>query len=217
MFYDCTSLAERERGVASAVEAVNRGDLVVMPTDSVYGLGADAFKSWAVTNLLNAKGRGRNVPPPVFVGSRRTMDELTSDLPQSASDMMEAFWPGALTIVVTHAPSLQWDLGDTAGTVAVRMPLHPVALEVLRETGPMAVSAANKAGRAAPATAAEAKEQLGYAVSVYLEAGACPHAMPSTIVDVTVDPPRVLRAGSVTIDQLREVVPSIADVEAEPR
>src|SRR5439155_4303365 len=142
MLYDCSRAAERDRGIAAAVEAVQRGDLLVMPTDTVYGIGADAFKSWSVTALLNAKGRGRDMPPPVLVGSRHTLDGLVFDLPRTARDLVEAFWPGALTIVVEHASSLQWDLGDTGGTVAVRMPLHPVALEVLREAGPMAVSSA---------------------------------------------------------------------------
>src|ERR1700753_40595 len=126
MLFDCGRAAERDRGVKAAIDAVQRGDLVVMPTDTVYGIGADAFKSWAVTALQNAKGRGRNVPPPVLIGSRNTVDGLTTALQQSAKDLMEAFWPGGLTIVVEHAPSLQWDLGDAAGTVALRMPLHPI-------------------------------------------------------------------------------------------
>ena len=180
MLYDCSRAAERDRGIAAAVEAVQRGDLLVMPTDTVYGIGADAFKSWSVTALLNAKGRGRDMPVPVLVGSRHTLDGLVFDLPRTARDLVEAFWPGALTVVVEHASSLQWDLGDTDGTVAVRMPLHPVALEVLRETGPMAVSSANKSGQPAATTAEEARRQLEYAVSVYLEAGPCPPARSST-------------------------------------
>src|SRR5918998_3616111 len=174
MLYDCRSLVDRDRGIAAAIEAVKGGELVVLPTDTVYGIGADAFTPHAVTALLNAKGRGRNVPPPVLVGSRHTLDGLVYSLPKAARDLADAFWPGALTIIVEHSPSLQWDLGDTGGTVGVRMPLHPVALEVLRETGPMAVSAANKAGLPAPLTAEEAREQLSYAVRVYLEAGPCP-------------------------------------------
>jgi len=209
MLYDCTRAAERDRGIAAAVEAVQRGDLVVLPTDTVYGIGADAFKSWAVTALLNAKGRGRDMPPPVLVGSRHTVDGLVYDLPQAGRDLMAAFWPGALTIVVEHAASLQWDLGDTDGTVGLRMPLHPVALEVLRETGPMAVSSANKSGQPAATTAEEARRQLEYSVSVYLEAGPCPDPVASTIVDVTGDRPRLLRAGAIPVEKLRDVVPDI--------
>jgi tRNA threonylcarbamoyl adenosine modification protein (Sua5/YciO/YrdC/YwlC family) len=209
MLYDCRSLAERDRGIAAAIEAVKNGELVVLPTDTVYGIGADAFTPYAVTALLNAKGRGRNVPPPVLVGSRHTLDGLVFTLPSVARDLVAAFWPGALTIVVEHSPSLQWDLGETSGTVAVRMPLHPVALEVLRETGPMAVSSANKHGQPAAVTAGEARDQLGYAVRAYLEAGPCPDPVPSTIVDLTGDIPRVLRKGAIPLEKLRDVVPDI--------
>jgi len=215
MLYDCRTAADRDRGVEAAIEAVKRGDLVVLPTDTVYGLGADAFKPWAVTALLDAKGRGRQMPPPVLIGTRATLDGLVFNLPGEARDLVEAFWPGALTIVVEHAPSLQWDLGDLDGTVAVRMPLHPVALEVLRETGPMAVSSANKTGQPAAITAEEARSQLGFAVSVYLEAGECPDRTPSTIVDVTGPVPRLLRVGAIPIEKLRDVVPSIEGPEAE--
>ncbi|MGI5244924.1 L-threonylcarbamoyladenylate synthase [Dactylosporangium sp. CA-139066] len=211
MLYDCSRLAERERGIAAAIEAVGRGDLIVMPTDTVYGIGADAFKSWSVTALNNAKGR--TTPVPVLVGSRHTLDGLVFGLPQAARDLVDAFWPGALTIVVEHAPSLQWDLGSTDGTVAVRMPLHPIALEVLRETGPMAVSSANKHGQPPAETAAEAREQLGYSVSVYLEGGPCPEPVASTIISVVGGEHRVLRTGAIPIEKLREVVPDLVALE----
>jgi tRNA threonylcarbamoyl adenosine modification protein (Sua5/YciO/YrdC/YwlC family) len=209
MLYDCSRLAERDRGIAAAIEAVKRGDTIVMPTDTVYGIGADAFKSWSVNAMQNAKGRGRDKPPPVLIGSRHTLDGLVHGLPQAARDLVEAFWPGALTIVVEHAPSLQWDLGDTYGTVAVRMPLHPVALEVLRETGPMAVSSANKSGLPPAGTAAKAREQLGYAVSLYLEAGPSADTKPSTIVDLSGDVPMIVRLGALPYYKLREVVPDL--------
>jgi tRNA threonylcarbamoyl adenosine modification protein (Sua5/YciO/YrdC/YwlC family) len=210
MTYDCRTVAERDRGIEAAVNAVKRGDLVVLPTDTIYGVGVDAFKPWSVNALLNAKGRGRQMPPPVLVGSRATLDGLVFFLTSAARDLVEAFWPGALTIVVEQAPSLQWDLGDANGTVAVRMPLHPVALEVLRETGPMAVSSANKTGQPAAMTVEEAREQLGYAVSVYLEAGACTDSAPSTIVDCTANStPRVLRDGAISFERLKSVVPDL--------
>ncbi len=214
MLYDCRTAADRDRGVEAAIDAVKRGDLIVMPTDTLYGVGADAFKPWAVTALLDAKGRDRKMPPPVLVGTRATLDGLVFNLPSAARDLVEAFWPGALTIVVEHAPSLQWDLGDLDGTVAVRMPLHPVALEVLRETGPMAVSSANKTGQPPAITAEEARAQLGFSVSVYLESGELPDRTPSSIVDVTGEVPRLLRAGAIPLEKLRDVVPSIQDIEA---
>jgi L-threonylcarbamoyladenylate synthase len=209
MLYDCRTTADRDRGVAAAVEAIKSGELVVLPTDTVYGIAADAFTPHAITALHNARGAERRVPPPVLVGSRHTLDGLVYSLPKAARELADAFWPGALTIMVEHSPSLQWDLGDTGGVVGVRMPLHPVALEVLREVGPMAVTTANKIGRPAPTTAEEAREQLEYSVRVYLEAGAAIDPAPSTIVDVTGDVPRVLRDGAIDFEKLRDVVPDL--------
>lgn len=214
MLYDCRAVAERDRGIAAAVEAVKSGELVVLPTDTVYGVGADAFTSHAVNALQSARGADRRVPPPVLVGSRHTLDGLVYSLPRAARELADAFWPGALTIMVEHSPSLQWDLGETGGVVAVRMPLHPVALEVLRAVGPMAVTTANKIGQPAPTTAEEARDQLEYSVRIYLEAGAAADPAPSTIVDVTGDVPRVLRGGAVPYEKLRDVVPDILAVGA---
>jgi L-threonylcarbamoyladenylate synthase len=211
--YDTRNPDERAAGIAAAVDAVRRGRLVVMPTDTVYGIGADAFESAAVADLLSAKGRGRDMPVPVLIGSWRTLDGLVMSVNQATRDLIEAFWPGGLTLVVEHAPSLAWDLGDTYGTVAVRMPLHPVALEILTETGPMAVSSANSTGMPPASTAAEAESQLGHQVEVYLEAGPGGAQVPSTIVDVTRDVPRVLRQGAVDLDELRKVVPDIGAPE----
>ncbi|HEV8173145.1 MAG TPA: L-threonylcarbamoyladenylate synthase [Actinoplanes sp.] len=209
MLYDCRTTADRDRGIAAAVEAVKSGELVVLPTDTVYGIGADAFTPHAITALHNARGADRRVPPPVLVGSRHTLDGLVYSLPKAARELADAFWPGALTIMVEHSPSLQWDLGDTGGVVGVRMPMHPVALEVLREVGPMAVTTANRVGQPAPLTAEQARDQLEYSVRIYLEAGAAVDPAPSTIVDVTGDAPRVLRDGAVPFEKLRDVVPDI--------
>src|SRR4051794_18755272 len=209
MLYDCRTTADRDRGIAAAVEAVKSGELVVMPTDTVYGIGADAFTPHAIAALHATRLAERRVPPPVLVGSRHTLDGLVYSLPGAARELADAFWPGALTIMVEHSPSLQWDLGDTGGVVGVRMPLHPVALEVLREVGPMAVTAANKIGHPAPVTAEEARGQLEYSVRVYLEAGEAADPAPSTIVDVTGDVPKVLRDGAIPLEKLRDVVPDI--------
>jgi L-threonylcarbamoyladenylate synthase len=214
MLYDCRTTADRDRGIAAAVEAAKSGELVVMPTDTVYGIGADAFTPHAITALHHARSVTDQVPPPVLVGSRHTLDGLVYSLPKAARELADAFWPGALTLYVEHSPSLQWDLGETGGQVAVRMPLHPVALEVLREVGPMAVTTANKVGRPAPATAEEAREQLEYAVRIYLEAGPAADPAPSTIIDVTGAVPRVLRAGAIPLEKLRDVVPDIEAPEA---
>lgn len=204
--FDCGDAAKRATGIASAISALKGGRLVVLPTDTVYGLGADAFNSEAVAALLAAKGRGRNMPVPVLVGSWRTIDGLVYAVPPAARDLIEAFWPGALSLVVRQAPSLSWDLGDTNGSVMLRMPLHPVAIELLREVGPMAVSSANISGRPPAVNAAEAKEQLGDKVEVYLDAGPATKQSASTIVDLTATTPRVLREGPISLTQIAEVL-----------
>jgi L-threonylcarbamoyladenylate synthase len=213
--YDCADAQQREAGIAAAVTAVQEGGLVVLPTDTVYGIGADAFTPSAVSALLAAKGRGRNMPPPVLVGSVRAAAALTESLGAFGQDLIDEFWPGPLTLVFRASPTLKWDLGDTLGTVAVRMPLHPVALDLLRRTGPMAVSSANLHGSPPATTGADAREQLGEAVSVYLDGGPCADNVPSTILDLTGTVPRMLRAGAVTVDQLRKIVP-VVDLPAPP-
>ncbi len=204
-FFDCADEDQRAAGVAAATAAVLKGELVVLPTDTVYGLGADAFRPAAVTSLLQAKGRGRQMPPPVLVGSVRAASALVEDLGPYGQQLIDEFWPGGLTLVWRASRSLQWDLGDTKGTVAVRMPQHPVALELLQATGPMAVSSANLTGSQPVTTAAAAREQLGDSVAVYLDGGPCEAQTPSTIVDMTGEMPRLLRAGVLPIGQLREV------------
>lgn len=169
--FDCSDPEHRATGIASAVSAVKGGRLVVMPTDTVYGIGADAFDADAVGALLAAKGRGRDMPVGVLVGSWTTIDGLVYSVPRTARELIRAFWPGALSLVVHQAPSLQWDLGDANGSVMLRMPLHPVAIELLREVGPMAVSSANVSGRPAANTVTEARDQLGDLVETYLDGG----------------------------------------------
>lgn len=205
--YDCADDTARKDGVTDAASAVRRGDLVVMPTDTVYGIGTDAFNPTAVTRLLETKGRGRDMPPPVLVGSMRAATALVDDLGSHGRDLMEEFWPGPLTLVCTATPSLSWDLGNTKGTVGVRMPMNPVALELLKETGPMAVSSANKSGQEAALRVEEAVEQLGEEdVAVYLDGGEADSGVPSTIVDLTYAVPRVLRQGAISIEQLRSEI-----------
>jgi len=209
--YDCDDPEQRTTGVREAARAVRRGDLVVLPTDTVYGIGADAFTPSAVTALLAAKGRGRDMPVPVLIGSREVLTALVSELSEPARHLAEVFWPGALTIIARHTPTLAWDLGDARGTVALRMPADLVALELLRDTGPMAVSSANRTGLPPATTCANAQAQLGDAVAVYLDAGPTTAAVPSTIVDVTGAVPVLVRPGGITIERLREIVPEIED------
>jgi len=197
---------EREAALEAAALAVRRGQLVVLPTDTVYGIGADAFDPEAVRRLLAAKGRGREMPPPVLVSAVTTLDALTIGVPGWARELVKELWPGPLTLVCHQQPSLQWDLGDTRGTVAVRMPDHDVALELLSRTGPLAVSSANRSGRPAAQDADAAEEMLGSSVAVILDDGPTPGPEPSTILDVTGSPGRVLRVGAVSLERLNEIV-----------
>ncbi|WP_214321521.1 L-threonylcarbamoyladenylate synthase [Nonomuraea sediminis] len=208
--FDCTDLDQRAEGLTEAAAAVRRGELVVLPTDTVYGIGADAFTPTSVTALLEAKGRGRDMPPPVLVGTVRAASALVEDLGPYGQDLIDAFWPGPLTLVCKANRALSWDLGETKGTVAVRMPLHPVALDLLKETGPMAVSSANRSGAPAATTAEEAEEQLGDSVAVYLEAGRTTDNTPSTILDLTTAVPRLLRKGAIPVEKLRGIIGYVA-------
>lgn len=204
--FDCSDPGARERGIEAATQSLRAGRLVVVPTDTLYGIGCDAFDADAVAALLAAKGRGPDMPVPVLVGSWHTIDGLVYSVPRRTRDLIEAFWPGGLSIVVEHAPSLSWNLGTTRGTVMLRMPLHPVAIELLRAVGPMAVSSANTTGRPPATTVDQARDQLGEKVAVYLDGGESALATPSTIVDLTSDTPRVLRAGAVPVAAVAEVL-----------
>ncbi|MEU2659245.1 L-threonylcarbamoyladenylate synthase [Streptomyces sp. NPDC007325] len=207
--YDCNESTDRATGLREAASAVRRGELVVLPTDTVYGLGADAFSAEAVADLLAAKGRGRTMPTPVLIGSPNTLHGLVTDFSEHAWELVDAFWPGPLTLVARHQPSLMWNLGDTRGTVAIRMPLHPVAIELLTDVGPMAVSSANTIGQPAPEDCDAAQQMLGDAVSVYLDGGPTPALVPSSIVDVTGKVPVLLREGALSPEELRKVVPDL--------
>lgn len=209
---DCADPVSLLPGMREARAAIARGDLVVMPTDTVYGIAADAFQPYAVQALLDAKGRGRSAPPPVLVPNRSTLDALAESVPEAVTKLADAFWPGGLTIVLPARATLSWDLGDTGGTVALRMPDDRIALELLAETGPLAVSSANRTGQPAAQTAQEAVDQLGDSIDVYLDAGATSGPLPSTIVDATglVDesgPLLVLREGVILREALEAVVP----------
>jgi len=212
--YDCLDTAEALTGLRLARQALGRGDLVVLPTDTVYGVAADAFNPAAVQKLLDAKGRGRTSPPPVLVPSIETLDALAEHVTPEMRSLAEAFWPGGLTIVVPARTTLAWDLGDTNGTAALRMPDQAITLELLRESGPLAVSSANLTGKPAALTATEARDALGDRIAVYLDSGESSGSrVGSTIVDatptVTGKPVRVLRDGTVSRDAIRAIVGAI--------
>jgi len=223
--FDCRDESQLLAGMRNARQAIGRGDLIVMPTDTVYGVAADAFSPAAVQRLLDAKGRGRDQPPPVLIGTKETLAALAESVPEPVERLVEAFWPGGLTIVLPAQPSLVWDLGETLGTVAVRMPEGRVALELLAETGPLAVSSANLTGRPAAISALDAEKMLGDSVAVYLADGLSKDGIASTIVDATSlvrrgedsGPAvvRILRDGAVTREQLQEVLGDLLEPEEQ--
>lgn len=215
--YDCSDPVQRREGLAAAQRAVSLKQCVVLPTDTVYGIGADAFSPQAVATLLASKGRGRTMPPPVLIPRIQTLDGLATDVHPEARKLAEEFWPGGLTIICHAQPSLTWDLGDTLGTVALRVPDDEIALELLMLTGPLAVSSANRTGQPAATTAAEAAEQLAASVAVYLDGGPRSEGdgTGSTIVDATGDVLRVVRQGTLPLQRLREVVPGIIGVDGD--
>lgn len=202
MKFDCSIPDEFDRGLAAAKTALEDGKLVVLPTDTVYGLAADAFSPRAVQNLLDAKGRSRRMPPPVLIGAASTIDALVTEVPSWLRSAVEALWPGPLTVICHQQTSLTWDLGEAHNTVAVRMPDDAFALALLKETGPLAVSSANVTGEPAAQTVDAAEDMLGGRVAVYLDGGPSTSGVPSTILDATGSTPRVLRLGAITLDVL---------------
>ncbi|WP_083450297.1 L-threonylcarbamoyladenylate synthase [Luteipulveratus mongoliensis] len=207
--FDCSTSEGREEGLAAARTAIGDGRLVVLPTDTVYGLAADAFSPAGVAAIFSAKGRGREMPPPVLVPNPRTVDGLAMAMPSYVKRLMKEFWPGGLTLVVRAQQSLSWDLGETNGTVALRMPDDELTLTLLAETGPLAVSSANRTGQPAATTATDAGFQLGPFADIYLDDGPRDALQPSTILDCTKPDPIVLREGAVSLDRLREVLGDI--------
>ena len=213
--FDCSDSAQLLSGTRSARQALGLGKLVVLPTDTVYGVAADAFNPAAVQRLLDAKGRTRQSPPPVLIPGTDTLHALAASVPKPVEALAEAFWPGPLTVVLPAQPSLSWDLGETAGTVALRIPNQPLTLELLQETGPLAVSSANTTGDPAATTAAEAQRMLGDSVAVYLEAGAVDgDGTASTIIDATgLDDEggvlRILRQGGISREAIAELLPQV--------
>ena len=183
--YDCSVDTHLLTGMRLAKVALEREQLVVLPTDTVYGLAANAFSHKAVRALLAAKGRTEQSPPPVLISNISQLDALTVSVPQLARTLADKFWPGALTMILKAQPALQWDLGETKGTVALRMPDHKIALALLEETGPLAVSSANLTGEPAATTAQQASDYLKDSVEVYLDSGQSPKGEASTILDLT--------------------------------
>ena len=218
--YNCTNEEQRAEGLAHAQKAIAAKQTVVMPTDTVYGIAADAFSPQAVATLLASKGRGRSMPPPVLIPRIGTMEGLAVDIPDDARKLAEKYWPGPLTIIFHAQPTLTWDLGETKGTVALRVPDDQLALDLLTLTGPLAVSSANRTGQPAAQTGSDARSQLGESVEVYLESGFRPlegtEPIPSTIVDATGLRLRVVREGAISLAEIKTMIPSALGADVDP-
>lgn len=185
-----------------AADILKAGKLAVVPTDTVYGIGALATDSLAVERLLHAKGRGRHMPPPVLVPSVEALSEVATDIPHIAHRLAEHFWPGGLTLILTARADLGWDLGDTNGTIALRMPDHPATLDLLHTTGPLAVTSANTTGNPPALTIAEAQDYFGDTVALYIDGGPARTGTASTILNLTEREPRVIRLGALSLEEL---------------
>lgn len=227
--FDCSVDTELLTGMRLAKVALGRTELVVLPTDTVYGIAANAFSPEAVQALLDAKGRGRQSPPPVLVTGLNQARALVDSIPDAAIKLAETFWPGALTMIFKAQPSIDWDLGETRGTVALRVPDHKIALALIEETGPLAVSSANLTGQPAAITCQQAFDYLQESVAVYLDSGSSPKGEASTILDMTnlVDSydsngnltttgsVKVIRRGALSEAKIRSVIGDLLEAKAE--
>ncbi|MFY9331356.1 MAG: L-threonylcarbamoyladenylate synthase [Candidatus Nanopelagicales bacterium] len=199
--------ADRERGIVAATAAIRRGNLVVIPTETSYAVAGDAFTPAALEKIRKVKGRGDDLPLPVLVASARMAQGIVTSLSDSARDLIDAFWPGPLTVLAEQQPTLAWSMPGNA--VSVRMPIHPLALELISRAGPVVATAANVAGAPPPRTAAQAQAQLGDDIAVYLDAGPRAALTASCVVDVTVSPPVLLRPGPYETALLQQVCPDL--------
>ncbi len=203
--YSCGNTEAQMSAIARAKEAIGRGEVICIPTDTVYGIGVDPFNRQAIDSLLAAKSRTRAMPPPVLVPDIATAWELTTDISPVAQQLLEHFWPGALTCIFPARDTLGWDLGETKGTVALRMPKHKFTLDLLAQTGPLAVTSANITGKPPAMSVEAAYEQLGENVSVYLDAGITKNDVPSTILQFSADSPdsaTLIRAGALSVTDI---------------
>lgn len=209
-----TTDAERRRGLVAAKAALMRGECVVMPTDTVYGVAANPFVPKGITSLLAAKRRDRDMPIPVFVPNLDSALALSYQVSDQAKLVMEKFWPGAITLITKAHPTLKWDLGNADGTIALRIPLQRTALELLTETGPLGVTSANLTGEPAATDIESAQRKFGNSVSVYLDTGATSGEFASTIIDASQAQLRVVRVGVISISSIVEVTGATELIEA---
>ena len=201
-----------ENLLEKAVSTLKKGGLVAFPTDTLYALGAHAFIEEAVSRVYEAKGRPQGMALPLLLGNVEQVDSVAVDVPQAARDLAGEFWPGAVTMVLYKAPSVSTTITGGRDTVAVRVPSHPLALALIEGAGaPVTGTSANRSGGPDPVSAEVVREHLGESVDVMLDEGPCSLAEASTIVDMTAEPPRIVRAGAVARSELERFCPGIAE------
>jgi L-threonylcarbamoyladenylate synthase len=197
---------DREEALSSAAKELQAGGIVVFPTDTVYGVGGDAFNQFATAKIFEAKRRPRAMPLPVLVSRPRQAWALCSEVPGKAADLVAAFWPGALTLILPEADGLSLDLGETKGRIAVRMPAHDDLLDLIAMVGPLATTSANLSGAPTPSTVEEIARELGDDVGLYLDGGPARADVPSTIVDLTRWRPKIVREGAIPSAQVQRAL-----------
>jgi len=190
--------AYEDDSITHAVELIRRGGTVAFPTDTVYGLAADAFQVPAIDKLFEIKERPKNQAIAILLGSPEQLALVAGKPSQAAMDLAEKHWPGALTLVITRHPDVP-EILSPLPTIGVRIPDHPAAIALLKQAGPLAVTSANLSGRPNTTTAEEVFAQIGDRVDLILDGGKTPGGVPSTVVDLTGDSPKILREGPVKI------------------
>jgi L-threonylcarbamoyladenylate synthase len=201
---------EQERSVKKAAGILRRGGLVAFPTETVYGLGARGFDGEAVARIFSVKGRPFDNPLIVHIADREQLQLLSPEVPAMANDLIKAFWPGPLTLVLKRLDTVPAMVSAGFSTIAVRMPNHPMALSLIRELNePIAAPSANRSGRPSPTTACHVREELGATIDFILDGGPCAVGLESTVLDVTSTLPRILRPGAITEERLRAVIGAV--------
>ncbi|MGZ4141198.1 MAG: L-threonylcarbamoyladenylate synthase [Actinomycetota bacterium] len=197
---------QRDEALAHARDALQAGGLVVMPTDTVYGIAADAFTPGATARVFELKKRARSLPLPILVSRPRQAWALCDSVPPGAAELVASFWPGALTLIMPMTPDLDWDLGDSRGKIALRMPDNADAIALIEMTGPLAVTSANVSGEPTPPDIEGTRARLGDEIAVYLDGGRAKEETGSTIVDLARRRPAIVREGPISRDAIERAI-----------
>jgi L-threonylcarbamoyladenylate synthase len=199
--------AEAPDAVDRAVDALRQGEVIAFPTDTVYGIGAHAFLPQAVARLYAVKGRPVGMAIPLLLSGTEALSLVCVDIPSLAWEIAVHFWPGALSLVLRRAPAVPDAVTDGGPTVAVRVPDHPLVRKLCQRLGaPLAATSANRHGWPSPVTAGEVHRALADRIPLILDGGTCPGGVASTVLDLTVSPPAILRPGPVTAEQLAPII-----------